>query len=45
MRLCASENLGEAAVVRLRQAGHDVLWIRKIAPGSTDPAVLACAHA
>lgn len=45
MRLCASENLGEAAVVRLRQAGHDVLWIREIAPGSTNPAVLACAHA
>lgn len=44
MRLCANENLGAAAVERLRQAGHDVLWILESAPGSADAAVLAIAQ-
>lgn len=41
MRLCADENIPEDCVTRLRQAGHDVLWIREAAPGSPDDVVLA----
>ena len=44
MRLCANENLPEDCVLRLRQDGHDVLWIRDTAPGSPDNEVLARAH-
>ena len=44
MRLCANENISEDCVVKLRQKGHDVLWIRESAPGSPDADVLACAH-
>jgi predicted nuclease of predicted toxin-antitoxin system len=45
MRLCANENLPEDCVLRLRQNGHDVLWIREAAPGSADVDVLTRAHA
>ncbi len=45
MRLCANENLPEDCVVRLRQDGHDVVWIREAAPGVADVAVLTRAHA
>jgi predicted nuclease of predicted toxin-antitoxin system len=45
MRLCANENLPEDCVTRLRQSGHDVLWIREAMPGSPDQAVLARALA
>src|SRR5260370_13703323 len=45
MRLCANENISEDCVIRLRQTGHDVLWIREGAPGSPDPEVLARALA
>ena len=45
MRLCANENLPEDCVLRLRQDGHDVLWIRETAPGIPDADVLARAHA
>jgi predicted nuclease of predicted toxin-antitoxin system len=41
MRLCANENLPEDCVLRLRQDGHDVLWIRETAPGSPDDVVLS----
>jgi predicted nuclease of predicted toxin-antitoxin system len=44
MRLCANENISEDCVVKLRQNGHDVLWIRESAPGSSDEDVLARAH-
>ncbi len=44
MLLCANENLPEACIIALRQAGHDVLWIRETAPGSPDTAVLARAQ-
>ena len=44
MRLCANENLPEDCILRLRQEGHDVLWIREAAPGSSDTAVLARAR-
>ncbi len=45
MRLCANENIGGDCVARLRQAGHDVLWVRETAPGSADPEVLSMAWA
>ena len=45
MRICASENIPEDCVSRLRQSGHDVSWIRETAPGSADSDVLARALA
>jgi len=45
VRLCANENLPEACILALRQAGHDVLWIRETAPGSSDTTVLSRAQA
>lgn len=45
MRLCASENLPEDCVTRLRKDGHDVLWIRESAPGSPGLEVLTRAQA
>ncbi len=44
MRLCANENISGDCVSKLRQMGHDVLWIRESAPGSPDLAVLARAY-
>jgi predicted nuclease of predicted toxin-antitoxin system len=44
MRLCANENIPEDCIVKLRQNGHDVLWIRESASGSPDIDVLARAH-
>jgi len=44
MRLCANENISGDCVSKLRHAGHDVLWIRESAPGSSDSAVLARAY-
>jgi predicted nuclease of predicted toxin-antitoxin system len=44
MRLCANENLPEDCILRLRQDGHDVLWIRETAPGSSDDSVLTRAR-
>jgi predicted nuclease of predicted toxin-antitoxin system len=41
MRFLANENVPGSAVTALRIAGHDVVWIRTAAPGSTDPEVLA----
>ncbi|MGQ0835272.1 MAG: DUF5615 family PIN-like protein [Gammaproteobacteria bacterium] len=40
MRLLADENFPGDAVNALRAAGHDVIWIRTDAPGSTDRSVL-----
>jgi predicted nuclease of predicted toxin-antitoxin system len=40
MRILANENFPEDAVVALRNAGHDVVWIRSEAPGSSDREVL-----
>ena len=45
MRLCANENLPEDCITRLRQSGHDVLWIREARPGIPDVEVLKLAHA
>ncbi len=45
MRLLANENFPGDAVTALREAGHDVAWIRVDAPGSTDLQVLQRAQA
>ena len=45
MRLLADENFPGEAVEKMRADGHDVLWIRADAPGSSDPQVLAMAVA
>jgi predicted nuclease of predicted toxin-antitoxin system len=43
MRFLADENFPRVAVTALEKAGHDVVWVRTAAPGSTDPQVLALA--
>ena len=40
MRLLADENVPRVAVAALRDAGHDVRWIREESPGVGDPTVL-----
>jgi predicted nuclease of predicted toxin-antitoxin system len=41
MRFLANENFPYDAVHALRSGGHDVLWIREVSPGISDPEVLA----
>jgi predicted nuclease of predicted toxin-antitoxin system len=41
MRFLADENFPGSAVAALRAAGHDVVWIKLVAPGSSDHDVLA----
>ncbi len=43
MRVLANENVPGDAVAALREAGHDVAWVRTDAPGSADTAILALA--
>ena len=40
MRILANENFPGGAVNALEQLGYDVLWIRTVAPGSSDQEVL-----
>jgi predicted nuclease of predicted toxin-antitoxin system len=40
MRFLANENFPASAVTALRAKGHDVAWVRMIAPGSSDRGVL-----
>jgi predicted nuclease of predicted toxin-antitoxin system len=44
MRLLADENFPLPTVEALRQAGHDVLWVRTDAPGAGDNALLDLAE-
>lgn len=44
MRVLANENVSGDIVQALRNFGHDVLWIRTDAPGSSDEVVLARAQ-
>ena len=44
MRFLANENFPLDAVVALRTAGHDVMWIRTESPGISDFSVLARAQ-
>jgi predicted nuclease of predicted toxin-antitoxin system len=41
----ADENVESAIVRRLRDDGHDVVWIAESEPGTTDHSVLAIAEA
>ena len=43
MRFLANENFPGDAVTALQAAGHDVVWIRTVAPGSKDEDILAWA--
>lgn len=45
MRFLADENFPGAAVTVLQQQGHDIVWIRTDAPGSSDQDILARAQA
>lgn len=45
MRFLADENFLGNAVLALQQQGHDVLWIRINAPGSSDQEILVRAQA
>lgn len=40
MRFLADENFPLDAVESLRDAGHDVAWVRTDSPGSSDPQIL-----
>lgn len=44
MRLLANENFPGPAVVALRDAGHDVRWVRTDMPGVKDSEILLCAQ-
>lgn len=44
MRLLADENFPLDAIDALRLAGHDILWIRAFAPGSSDRDILKLAQ-
>lgn len=41
MTIVADENIDRVLVERLREYGHDVLWITEINPAAKDPMVLA----
>jgi predicted nuclease of predicted toxin-antitoxin system len=43
MRFLADENFPGSAVTALAAAGHDVVWVRVAAPGTTDRDVVAWA--
>lgn len=43
MNFLADENFPRTSVLRLREAGFDVIRIQEIAPAEEDPAVLALA--
>lgn len=44
MRILANENLPRPVVTALRDAGHDVVWVRESMPGAADSEVLAVAQ-
>jgi predicted nuclease of predicted toxin-antitoxin system len=44
MRILANENFPGDAVTALQQRGHDVVWVRTDAPGSSDVEILARAQ-
>ena len=43
MRFLADENFPGNAVAKLKAAGHDIVWVRTVAPGSKDEDILAFA--
>ncbi len=45
LRILANENFPGPVVRRLREAGHDVAWIKELMPGAADRDVLTRARA
>jgi Domain of unknown function (DUF5615) len=45
VKVLANENFPQAAILALRRAGHDVLWVRTEMPGASDEDVMARAAA
>jgi predicted nuclease of predicted toxin-antitoxin system len=45
MRLLADENFPGAAVLIIRELGHDILWVRELTPGVPDTVVMEQARA
>jgi predicted nuclease of predicted toxin-antitoxin system len=45
MLILANENVPLSAILALRQAGHDVVWVAETTPGTSDEAVLQAAIA
>ena len=43
MRFLANEDVPGDVVAQLEAAGHDIVWVRTVAPGSKDEDVLALA--
>ncbi len=43
MRFLADENFPGDAVAEIEAAGHDIVWVRNVAPGSTDEDIFALA--
>ena len=43
MRFLANENFPGDAVAAIQRDGHDVVWVRAAAPGTSDDAILAWA--
>ena len=43
MRFLANEDVPGDVVAALEGAGHDIVWVRTVAPGSKDEDVLALA--
>jgi predicted nuclease of predicted toxin-antitoxin system len=43
MRFLADENVPGDAVDELKAAGHDIVWVRTVAPGSKDEDILELA--
>jgi len=44
MKFVADENLDKSVIVRLREAGHEVISVAKMEPGIQDEIVLATAN-
>ena len=44
MKLLANENFPSLAVTALRDAGHDVFWVRTAMPGASDDVILQLAQ-
>jgi predicted nuclease of predicted toxin-antitoxin system len=44
MRILADENFPRIAILALREAGHDVVWIHDTSPGISDVEVIAQAE-
>ena len=44
MQILANENIPGPLVAGLRDLGHDVVWVRDVAPGASDPEIVSRAQ-